>query len=66
MHHLITREMVINDVIKRYPKTIAVFNQFKVDACCGGGQPIQVTATRDGIALEPLLEALNRAAEQAD
>ena len=64
MHHLVTKEMVINDVIKRYPKTIAVFNQFKVDSCCGGGQPIEATATRDGVALEPLLEALNRAAQE--
>ena len=57
----ITRDMVINDVIKKYPKTIAVFNKFHVDSCCGGGQSIEKTATRDGVAVEPLLEALNAA-----
>ena len=26
---IITREMVINEIIKRYPATIGVFNRFK-------------------------------------
>ena len=55
----ITEEMVINEVIKRYPDTIATFNRFRVDACCGGGQPIKVTATRDGIDVPALVGALN-------
>jgi len=45
----ITRDMVINDVIKKHPQTIEVFNDFKVDSCCGGGAPIETTAKRDGI-----------------
>jgi regulator of cell morphogenesis and NO signaling len=58
----ITRDMVINDVIKRYPQTIRVFNEYKVDSCCGGGAPIETTAKRDGIDVEGLLKALNEAA----
>ncbi len=57
----ITKDQVINDVIKRYPKTIAVFNQFRVDSCCGGGQSIGTTATRDGVDLDALVKALNQA-----
>lgn len=33
----ITGNMVINDVIKKHPQTIKVFNDYKVDSCCGGG-----------------------------
>ena len=33
----ITRDMVINDVIRKHPETIKVFNEYKVDSCCGGG-----------------------------
>lgn len=59
---VITRDQVINDVIKAHPETIGVFNQFKVDSCCGGGRAIAETALADGIAdLTPLLHALNRA-----
>lgn len=62
---MISRDQVINDVIKAYPDTIGVFNQFKVDSCCGGGRPIAETAVADGIAdLTPLLHALNRAARK--
>ena len=58
----ITGSMVINDVIKKYPQTIKVFNDHKVDSCCGGGAPIETTAKRDGVDVEGLLKALNDAA----
>jgi regulator of cell morphogenesis and NO signaling len=58
----ITREMIINDVIRRYPQTIKVFNEYKVDSCCGGGAPIETTAKRDGVDVEGLIKALNEAA----
>lgn len=58
----ITRDMVINDVIKKFPQTIKVFNEYKVDSCCGGGAPIETTAKRDSIDVEGLLKALNEAA----
>jgi regulator of cell morphogenesis and NO signaling len=62
----ITRDMIINDVIKKYPKTIKVFTDYKVDSCCGGGAPIETTAKRDGVDVEALIEALNAAAEKRD
>lgn len=61
----ITREMVINDVIKKFPRTIKVFNDFRVDSCCGGGAPIETTAKRDGIDVEALVKALNAAVDGA-
>lgn len=57
----ITGDMIINDVIKKYPGTISVFNRFRVDSCCGGGQSIAKTAAADGVAIEALLSALNEA-----
>lgn len=60
----ITRDMVINDVIKKYPETISVFNRFNVDSCCGGGASIEATAKKDGADLENLMDALNRALQQ--
>jgi regulator of cell morphogenesis and NO signaling len=58
----ISRDRIINDVIKQYPKTIGVFNRFNVDACCGGGASIEVTAKADGVDVQALLAALNEAA----
>ena len=59
---LITKDMIINDVIKKYPKTITVFNNFKVDSCCGGGVSIEKTAGMSGVNINALLQALNKVA----
>ncbi len=60
----ITRDMIINDVIRKYPRTIKVFNDFRVDSCCGGGAPIETTAKRDGVDVESLIKALNESLEK--
>lgn len=57
----ITEEMIINDVVNRYPETMKVFNQFKVDSCCGGAQSIATTAAVSGTGIPELMEALNKA-----
>ena len=63
---IITRDMIINDVIKKHPETIKVFNDYKVDSCCGGGAPIETTAKRDGVDVDALVKALNVAVQVAE
>ena len=58
----VTKEIVVNDCIKLYPRTIGVFTRFKIDSCCGGAVSIEEAANRDGAPLKELLEELNRAA----
>lgn len=58
----ISKEMVVNDCIKLYPKTIGIFTQFKIDSCCGGAVSIEIAANRDGAPLDALMNALNDAA----
>lgn len=58
----VTKDIVVNDCIKLYPKTIGVFTQFKIDSCCGGAVSIEAAARRDGAPLDGLLKALNQAA----
>lgn len=60
-HGPITPEMEVNEVIRRYPATVAEFNRFGIDACCGGAAPIHDAAVRDGADPEALLQALNTA-----
>ena len=63
---ILTRDMVINDVIRKHPATIKVFNEYKVDSCCGGGAPIETTAKRDGVDVDALVKALNVAVQVAE
>jgi regulator of cell morphogenesis and NO signaling len=58
----ITEDMVVNDCIRLYPRTIGVFTSFKIDSCCGGAVSIGDAARRDKAALDELLKALNEAA----
>jgi len=58
----VTKDMVVNDCIKLYPKTIGVFTEFKIDSCCGGAVSIEAAAKRDGADLEEILKALEKAA----
>ncbi len=60
----ITRDMVINDVIRKHPETIKVFNEHKVDSCCGGGAPIGTTAKRPS-STTPLAELPTMAPSEA-
>ncbi len=61
---LITKDMIINDVTRKYPKTLKVFAQFKVDSCCGGACSIETTAKADGADVDRLLEELNKVAAE--
>lgn len=48
----------VNEVMVSHPETIAVFNRFGIDTCCGGGAPLRDAAHRDGADADALIEAL--------
>lgn len=56
--------LTVNDAIRLYPETVTVFNDFGIDACCGGAVPIAEAARRDGADLEALLAALAAVLEE--
>ncbi len=51
----------VNELIAREPQTVAVFNRFGLDTCCGGGDAIADAASREGVDLDALLAALRSA-----
>lgn len=55
----ITKDRIVNDVIREVPKTIGVFTRFNIDSCCGGAVSIETAAKRDTVDLKALLQALN-------
>ena len=61
MADIITKEMIVNDIIKKYPKTLAVFGKFKIDSCCGGGTSIEIAGKRDGADVDAMVKELNKA-----
>jgi iron-sulfur cluster repair protein YtfE (RIC family) len=58
----ITAEMIVKDVTARWPQTIAVFGNHRVDFCCGGAHSIEQTARARGCRdVAALLRDLNTA-----
>jgi regulator of cell morphogenesis and NO signaling len=51
----------VNEIITRFPATIAVFNRFGIDTCCGGWESVDEAVDRDGIDREALIGALRAA-----
>ena len=54
-------EWTVNETIRRFPVTVAVFNAFGIDACCGGSVPLSEAARRDGTDPGALVQALRDA-----
>lgn len=56
--------MTVNEAIARHPRTVAVFNQFGIDACCGGATTIPEAARRDGADPDALVDAVRRIVDE--
>ncbi len=57
--------LTVNALIARYPETVATFNAFGIDACCGGAVPVREAALRDGADPDDLVAALAQAVGEA-
>ena len=54
----------VNEILVKYPATVSVFNQFGIDACCGGAASLDEAARRDGADVDQLLRALEAIIQQ--
>ncbi|MDQ2930149.1 MAG: DUF542 domain-containing protein [Gemmatimonadota bacterium] len=57
---------VVNNVIAAFPRTVGVFNESGIDACCGGAVSIREAAERDGVDVSALMHALHQVAYESD
>ena len=55
----------VNATMARWPATMAVFNRFGVDSCCGGASSVEDAARRDGVDAPALCAALRDAIRAA-
>lgn len=51
-------ELTVNETIRRFPRTVEVFNRHGIDACCGGAAPVAEAAARDGADVAAVLREL--------
>jgi len=53
--------LTINEILLRYPRTIAVINAYGIDSCCGGGVPLETVARTNDLDLDAITTALDAA-----
>lgn len=51
----------VDDLMAQHPATMAVFNSFGVDSCCGAHRTVREAAVEDRVDEASLLDALARA-----
>ena len=56
--------LTLNEITARFPATIAVFNDFGMDVCCGGDVSLAEAASRDGADLDAVTAALKLAVSE--
>jgi len=57
----INADATINEITRVYPPTLAVFKEFQVDSCCGGGDTLAQACQKGGQDLGKLIETLKNA-----
>lgn len=55
------RDQTVDELMRQHPATMAVFNAFGVDSCCGAQRTVRDAAAADGVDEAALLDALSRA-----
>lgn len=59
--HVLEPERIVEDVVREFPETLAVFARHKVDLCCGGRKTLAAAAQSHRVPIETLLQELEKA-----
>lgn len=51
-------DLQLNEVVRLWPESVAVFGRHGMDTCCGGSLAVREAASRHGLQLETLLQEL--------
>jgi regulator of cell morphogenesis and NO signaling len=54
----------VREIVVRYPQTLKVFEKYRIDYCCGGGENLSSAAARRGVGLKELAGALEKAVRE--
>ena len=58
--------LTLNEIAHRFPVTLGVLRDYGLDACCGGGLPLEQAAVRHRIDVAELRAALEGAVSGFD
>lgn len=56
---MITKDMLVSDIVKQSPKAADIFRRNRIDFCCGGNVPLEDAMNEKSKSLDTLLEEIN-------
>jgi hypothetical protein len=62
--HQLDTSLTINEIVAQYPETIAAFNRFGMDTCCGGVITVEEATRRDGINADDVVAELRQVVDE--
>lgn len=58
LQHSFDKDMMVRDIVLRFPKAADYFRNRKIDFCCGGNRPLEAAAVEASISIDELLHDL--------
>lgn len=62
LQHTFNKDMMVRDIVLRFPKAADYFRNRRIDFCCGGNRPLEAAAIEASISIEELLHDLTELA----
>lgn len=64
-HEQIDGDWTINEIVRRHPEAVGIFQRVGIDACCGGALALDEVARHHGLNAAALLDELRLMAAAA-
>lgn len=52
-------KLTVAEITRRFPASLKVFAQYRIDLCCGGVHPLEFVAQKKGLDLTKILRELD-------
>lgn len=63
---MINKNMSLADVVKMFPKSVEIFNDFQIDFCCGGKDTLKDALEAKGINIDSFVLLLNKKMKESE
>lgn len=63
---MINKDMSLADVVKMFPKSVEIFNDFQIDFCCGGKDTLKNALEAKGINSDSFVMLLNKKMKESE
>ncbi len=57
-------ETLVSEIVRSYPASVRVFQEYGIDFCCGGSKPLSEACREKGVSIDRLIFSMAKEAHQ--